>query len=195
MTLGKISTSELYMTNVRAALAILFACSATVLLTAQHTEGRRYLDSRPVAALRYDAVDQGIVLRPGGCPNDCDKYGARDVWVFEHGGQFYMHYDAAGANGWLTALAVSRDLEHWKKRGPVLALGPPGSRDSASASYGTTFFDGHQWYMFYLGTPHATAPPDSIPAFPYLTLEARSSSPTGPWAKLRGVTPFKPKPG
>ena len=183
------------MTDLRAELAAVFVCSATILLAAQHTKGRHYLDGRPVATLRYDAVDQGIVLRPGGCPNNCDKYGARDVWVFQHEGRFYMHYDAAGADGWLTALAVSHDLEHWKKRGTVLALGPPGSQDSASASYGTTFFDGDQWYMFYLGTPHATAFPDRIPSFPYLTLEARSSWPTGPWTKLLSVTPFKPKPG
>ena len=183
------------MTNVKTGLIALFVCSSTILSAAQHTEGRRYPDHRPAATLRYDAVDQGIVLRPGGCPNDCDKYGARDVWVFEHEGRFYMHYDAAGTSGWLTALAVSHDLEHWKKRGTVLTLGAPGSRDSASASYGTTFFDGHLWYMFYLGTPHVTPPPNRIPAFPYLTLEARSTSPTGPWTKLLHTTPFQPKPG
>jgi predicted GH43/DUF377 family glycosyl hydrolase len=182
------------MTTARAGLIALFICSATMLSTAQHTRGQHYLDNRPTAILRYDAVDQGIVFSPGGCPSDCDKYGARDVWVFEYKGKLYMHYDAAGASGWLTALAVSHDLEHWKKHGTVLSLGAPGSRDSASASYGT-FFDGHQWYMFYLGTPHATPPPDRIPAFPYLTLEAHSSSPTGPWTKLLNVTPFQPKPG
>jgi len=100
------------MTNLRAGLAALFVCSATILSAAQRTKTRHYLDNRHVPTLRYDAVDQGIVLRPGGCPNDCDKYGARDGWAFEHKGRFYMHYDAAGASGWLTLLAVSNNFEH-----------------------------------------------------------------------------------
>lgn len=164
---------------------------ASLHLVAQQT---RYADGRPAATIRYEAHDLGIVLPFGGCPNDCDKYGARDVWVIEYQGKFYMHYDAAGDIGWLTALAESDDLVHWTKRGTVLALGPPGSRDSASASYGTTYFDGRTWYMFYLGTPHATSPPDRIPSFPYLTLEAHSKSPTGPWSKLPKITPFHPVP-
>jgi predicted GH43/DUF377 family glycosyl hydrolase len=49
--------------------------------------------------------------------------------------------------------------------------------------------------MFYLGTPHTTPPPDRIPAFPYLTLKARSLSPEGPWEKEPQVVPFRPKPG
>ena len=154
-----------------------------------------YPDGRPVAALRYDAEDQGVVLPYGNCPGACDKYGARDVWVFEHRGRFYMHYDAAGEAGWLTALASSGDLIHWKKRGTVLKLGSPGADDSASASYGTTYFDGTGWRMFYLGTPHTTPPPDRAPAFPYLTMEARSTSPTGPWVKEANVVPFRPKAG
>lgn len=164
---------------------------ASLHLVAQQT---RYADGRPAATIRYEAHDLGIVLPFGGCPKDCDKYGARDVWVFEYQGKFYMHYDAAGDTGWLTALAESNDLVHWTKRGTVLALGPPGSRDSASASYGTTYFDGRTWHMFYLGTPHATPPPDRIPSFPYLTLEAQSKSPTGPWSKLPHITPFHPVP-
>jgi predicted GH43/DUF377 family glycosyl hydrolase len=46
-----------------------------------------------------------------------------------------------------------------------------------------------------LGTPHVTPPPDRIPAFPYLTMKARSSSPLGPWVKEPQVVPFRPKPG
>ncbi len=166
-----------------------------IICSAQDTDVNRYPDGRPAARLRYDAQDQGVVLAPGGCPGDCDKYGARDVWVFESNGTFYMHYDAAGKTGWLAALAESNDLVHWKKQGTVLALGPPGSRDSASASYGTTYFDGKSWYMFYLGTPHVTPAPDRIPSFPYLTLEARSASPAGPWKKMADETPFRPMPG
>ncbi|WP_263382458.1 glycoside hydrolase family protein [Granulicella arctica] len=154
-----------------------------------------YADGRPAATKRFSLIDEGIVLPYGNCPGECDQYGARDVWVFAYQGQFYMHYDAAGAVGWLTALATSRDLVHWTKHGTVLTLGAPGSRDSASASYGTTFFDGRTWHMFYLGTPHATSAPDRIPAFPYLTLKAHASSPTGPWIKDPDVTPFGPEPG
>ena len=104
----------------------------------------------------------------------CDILGARDVWVYEADGTYYMHYDAAGPKGWLAALATSKDLIHWQKKGPVLELGKAGENDSASASYGTTFYDGKTWHMFYMGTPHTSAAPDLVPAFPYLTLKARS---------------------
>lgn len=157
--------------------------------------GTGYPDGRAVATLRYDAQDQGIVLPYGHCPDDCDLYGARDVFVFAHKGRYYMHYDAAGPTGWLTALATSRDLVHWKEHGTVLKLGEPGEDDSASASYGTTYFDGHTWHMFYMGTPHATAAPNRIPTFPYMTMKARSHSPKGPWEKEPGVVPFRPQPG
>jgi hypothetical protein len=48
--------------------------------------------------------------------------------------------------------------------------------------------------MYYLGTPKASAAPDFIPAFPYLTLKARSDSPVGPWIKQYELTPFSTKP-
>ena len=182
----------------KSAHAILISSLMSALAMTNHhsaAQQARYPDGRPVATIRYEAHDLGVVLPFGGCPNECDKYGARDVWVFEYQGKFYMHYDAAGDTGWLTALAESNDLVHWTKRGTVLTLGPPGSLDSASASYGTTYFDGRTWHMFYLGTPHATPPPDRIPSFPYLTLEAQSKSPTGPWSKLPEITPFHPMPG
>ena len=103
-----------------------------------------------------------------------------------------MHYDGAGPKGWLACLATSRDLTHWTKKGPVLDLGAPGSDDSASASYGTTYWDGTTWHMFYLGTPHASHAPDRIPSPPYLTMKARSDSPSGPWVKEPNVVPFRP---
>lgn len=154
-----------------------------------------YPDHRPAARYRLDAVDFGPVVRHGGGPDHCDDLGARDIWVWKHGGTYYLHYDGAGPRGWLACLATSKDLTHWTKKGPVLDLGQPGDDDSASASYGVTFFDGKTWHLFYLGTPHVTPPPDLIPAFPYLTLTATASSPTGPWMKQRGVVPFRPKPG
>lgn len=154
-----------------------------------------YEDGRPQAKLRMAAKDHGVVLRHGDGPGGCDQYGARDVWVYEAGGTYYMHYDAAGPTGWLAALATSRDLIHWTKQGPVLELGKPGEEDSKSASYGVTYFDGRTWHMFYLGTPNTSPAPDRIPAFPYLTMKAKSDSPSGPWRKQRDVVPFRPKPG
>lgn len=154
-----------------------------------------YPDGRPVAILRLEAKDQGVVLKHGGGPGDCDQLGARDVWVFQAGGKYYMHYDGAGPKGWLACLATSTNLTDWTKHGPVLDLGKPGEDDSASASYGVTFSDGRTWHMFYLGTPHTTPAPDRIPSFPYLTLKARSSSPEGPWTKQRDVVPFRCAPG
>lgn len=154
-----------------------------------------YEDRRPQAKLRLDAEDYGVVLAHGDGPNKYDVYGARDVWVYEAGGTYYMHYDAAGPIGWLCSLATSADLIRWTKKGPVLSLGNPGAENSESASYGVTYFDGEEWHMFYLGTPHTSPPPDRVPSFPYLTMKARSSSPAGPWLKQNHVIPFRPKPG
>jgi hypothetical protein len=153
-----------------------------------------YEDRRPSAALRMDAEDVGVVLRHGDGPAECDKLGARDVWVFESGGTYYMHYDAAGPKGWLAALATSRDLIQWEKKGPVLELGGPGEGDSASASYGVTFFERGTWHMFYLGTPNVSPAPARVPSFPYLTMKAKAASPEGPWEKQKNVVPFRPKP-
>jgi predicted GH43/DUF377 family glycosyl hydrolase len=150
-----------------------------------------YPDGRPEATLRMEARDQGVVLRHGDGPGECDKLGARDVWVFEADGIYHMHYDGAGPQGWLACLATSTDLVQWTKKGPVLDLGQPGEDDSASASYGVTYFDGAIWHMFYMGTPNTTPAPDLIPAFPYLTRKAWSRSPAGPWIKRRDVVPFR----
>lgn len=155
---------------------------------------RKYWDGRPTAPLRMDAKDQGVVLKYGAGPGNCDMLGARDVWVFEDDGTYYMHYDAAGPKGWLCALAMSQDLLNWEKKGPVLDFGRPGDDDSKSASYGVTYNDGNDWHMFYLGTPNATPHPNFIPAFPYLTMKAKASGPQGPWVKQKEVVPFRTKP-
>ena len=154
-----------------------------------------YPDDRPTAKYRLTARDYGFVLRHGDGPGQCDYLGARDIWVWEHGGTYFMHYDGAGTNAWLACLATSKDLVHWTKLGPVLQLGKPGDDDSASASYGVTFREGRRWHMFYLGTPHTTPAPDFIPAFPYQTLKAGAASPKGPWIKQPNVIPFRPKAG
>jgi len=174
----------------RIALTALLVVSAT-LLEAQV----KYSDGRPSAALRLDVKDHGIVLRYGDGPDKCDILGARDVWVFESEGTFYMHYDAAGPKGWLSSLAVSTDLITWEKKGPILDFGQPGEDDSKSAAYGVTYLDGEEWHMFYLGTPNVSDPPDLVPSFPYLTMKARGKGPRGPWIKQKEVTPFRTKPG
>lgn len=153
-----------------------------------------YSDGRPMATLRMEAKDSGIILRHGDGPGQCDIMGARDVWVFESDGQYYMHYDGAGPKGWLCCLAVSKDLVNWEKKGPVLDFGETSDDDSKSASYGVTYFDGKEWHMFYLGTPNTSPAPDLIPSFPYLTLKAKGKGPGGPWIKQKDVVPFRTKP-
>src|ERR1019366_6812966 len=154
-----------------------------------------YKDGRPIAEYRLNALDAGIVLRHGDGPGRCDYLGARDIWVFEDAGTYYMHYDAAGPTAWLSALATSKDLVHWEKKGPVLGLGKPGDADSKSASYGVTFKYGKTWHMYYLGTPNVTPAPNLIPMFPYQTMKAKGQSPSGPWTKQKDVVPFRCKPG
>jgi predicted GH43/DUF377 family glycosyl hydrolase len=154
-----------------------------------------YPDGRPNARYRLAAKDQGIVFRHGSGPNGCDSLGARDIWVWESGQTYYMHYDGAGSKGWLTCLATSADAVIWKAKGPALDFGLPGKKDAASASYGVTFFDRKKWHMFYLGTPNTSPPPDLVPSFPYLTMKADANSPEGPWTKRYDITPFSPKPG
>lgn len=174
---------------IREATAALFILVATISVAAQ-----KYSDGRPKAKLRMDAKDHGIVLKYGDGPQQCDILGARDVWVFESDGTYYMHYDAAGPKGWLSALAVSKDLVNWEKKGPILDFGKPGEDDSAGACYGVTYHNGKEWHMFYLGTPSVSGPPDLVPSFPYLTMKAKGSSPTGPWVKQKAVVPFRTKP-
>jgi len=154
-----------------------------------------YADGRPAAKYRLDAEDAGVVLRHGDGPGRCDYLGARDIWVWESQGGYFMHYDGAGTNAWLACLATSRDLTNWTKLGPVLSLGQKNEDDSASASYGTTFFDGSKWQMFYLGTRRATPAPNLIPSTPYVTMKATARSPAGPWTKQPGVVPFRCQPG
>ncbi len=153
-----------------------------------------YTDGRPVATLRMQAKDRGVVLKHGDGPGQCDQLGARDVWVYEADATYYLHYDGAGPKGWLACLATSKDLEHWEKKGPILDFGAKGEMDSASASYGVTYFDGGVWHMFYLGTPNASPAPDLVPSFPYLTLKAKGKGPAGPWVKQKDIVPFGTQP-
>ena len=97
-----------------AAMALLFEVSAI------SAAEQKYSDGRPAATLRMDAKDHGIVLRYGDGPDKCDYLGARDVWVYEDKGTYYMHYDAAGPTGWLCSLATSKDMLKWEKKGRIL---------------------------------------------------------------------------
>jgi predicted GH43/DUF377 family glycosyl hydrolase len=153
-----------------------------------------YPDGRPTAAYRLDAQDHGAVLKHGDGPGQCDSLGARDAWVFEDAGTYYMHYDAAGTKGWRCSLANSKDLVVWDKKGPILDFGKPGEDDSKSASYGVTYREGKDWHMFYLGTPNVSPAPDLIPSLPYLTMKAKATAPAGPWIKQPEVTPFRIQP-
>jgi hypothetical protein len=91
---------------------------------------------------------------------------------------------------WLTCLATSRDLINWEKKGPVLDFGEPGEMDHAAACSPWVIQEGDLWYMFFLGTPNASTPPDLVPSFPYLTLKAKAKRPAGPWMKQKDVVPF-----
>ena len=73
--------------------AVLLALTVVVGADGSATQ---YRDGRWAAKLRLDAVDHGVVLRHGDGPGQCDILGARDVWVYEADGTYYMHYDAAG---------------------------------------------------------------------------------------------------
>lgn len=148
----------------------------------------------PAPVGRMSALGAEVVLTHGEMQFN-DQYGARDVWVYQHDGTYFMHYDAAGEMGWLAALATSSDGLTWKKQGTILELGDEGQQDSASASYATTHFDGSSWHMFYLGTPNATPDLLKTPSFPYMTMKATSESPTGPWTKTMDAAPFRAEVG
>jgi hypothetical protein len=58
------------------------ALTSIILLFIFHSaKPQSYNDSRPVAKLRMDAKDTGVVLRYGDGPDSCDIFGARNVWV------------------------------------------------------------------------------------------------------------------
>ena len=153
-----------------------------------------YADGRLSAIYRLDTQDAGVVLKRGDGPNQRDYLGAREIWVWESAGTYVMHYDGAGTNGWLACLATNKDLTHWTKPGPVLQLGKANEDDSASASYGTTYFGGTNWQMFYLGTRRVSAAPSLIPATPHVSMKSFANSPSGPWTIQPSVVPFRCQP-
>jgi hypothetical protein len=129
-------------------------------------------------------------LLPQPCPGNCDYLGARDTWLWfdpeDKEWPYKFTYDGSGPEGWLACLAVSNDptLRNWTKKGTLLELGKPGSVDSNSASYLTTYqLDDGSWLGWYLGTNQTSPPPGDVPIGPYYTLLASAPSTSGPWTK------------
>lgn len=166
------------------------ACVLSLNLTAQNEQ---YKDGRPAAAMRMDFKDEGMVMRYGTGPDSCDTYGAREAVVVEEKGVYYLFYDGAGKQGWLSCLAESKELRNWTKKGAILSLGDSTQNDSKSASSPWFIKEGSTWHMFYIGMRNTTPPPYRIPAFPYLTMKAKSGALRGPWTKQYNVTPLPPR--
>jgi predicted GH43/DUF377 family glycosyl hydrolase len=182
---GKIATKALTL------LVLSASAGRGFMLQAQRT----YADGRPATTRRLDATESRRIIRHGEGPARSDYLGAREAIAFKSGDEYYLHYDGAGPRGWLACLATSRDLDHWDLKGPVLDFGPPGSDDAGTATSPWTIFDGHTWWMFYVGSRTASAPPNRIPVMPYYTLLAKSDQPGGPWVKQTSNVPFHTKPG
>jgi predicted GH43/DUF377 family glycosyl hydrolase len=175
--------------------AIYLALNASASTAESSPLPKSYPDGRPTASRRMAAMDQGLIIRHGDGPAECDYLGAREAICFRAGSTYYLHYDGAGPAGWLACLATSDDLQHWTFKGPVLDLGKPGEDDAGTASSPWTVFDGQWWHMFYVGSRNASPAPNRIPAVPYFTLAAKSRHPGGPWVKQREVVPFQTRPG
>jgi predicted GH43/DUF377 family glycosyl hydrolase len=157
------------------------------------TSPLQYKDNRPSCKYRIDAMDLGVVLLYNNGPDSCDFQGAREAIVNKEGDTYYLFYDGAGIKGWLACLATSKDLINWEKKGSILDFGKEGDPDHATATSPWIIKEDNYWHMFYLGSPNATPAPNHIPAFPYMTLKAKSKSISGPWIKQRDVIPLLPK--
>jgi len=58
--------------------------AASLVMPAKDIEA--YADGRPLAHYRLEAKDQGMVLRHGDGPSQCDCLDARDIWVWLQAG-------------------------------------------------------------------------------------------------------------
>ena len=54
------------------------------------SEVMKYPDSRPAARYRLDAKDQGVILKHGDGPGQCDILGAREALIFEENGTYHL---------------------------------------------------------------------------------------------------------
>ncbi|WP_221389655.1 hypothetical protein [Dyadobacter sp. NIV53] len=165
----------------------------SILQLSANAQQLKYIDGRPSVTSRVVCRDEGIVMRYGDGPDSSDTYGAREAVVNKEGNTYYLFYDGAGKDGWISCLAESQNLRNWTKKGTILTLGESGKNDSKSASSPWVIKEGKTWHMFYIGTPNTTPPPYRIPAFPYLTMKARSESLKGPWIKQYDVNALPPK--
>lgn len=150
-----------------------------------------YSDGRPSPSWRLPAVDDSVVLNYNN--NSSDIKGARDAFIYEENGTYYMTYDGVGQNNWTVNEATSTDLINWTALGKKLDIGPAGKPDSAAAAYGTIFKEPSDsaYYMFYLGANTKTGQPTNTPLPNYVSLRAKGPSATGPWSK-QSATPIIP---
>lgn len=153
----------------------------------------KYIDGRPAATKRIFCKDEGIVLRYGDGVDSSDVYGAREPLINKEGDTYYLFYDGAGKEGWKACLAESRDMRSWVKRGPIMELGTPGSKDAKCVAAPWVIKEKDTWHMFYFGAPNSNPPPERIPSFPYYTMKAKAASLEGPWTKQYDVIPFSTK--
>ena len=154
-----------------------------------------YADGRPYPSYRLNAVDQGMFLKYGEGPNQCDTMNAREAMINCVDGTYYLFYDGVGAKGWVACLAESRDMKTWERKGPLLEFGPGLSDSAAACSPWIIKDEKNLWHMFYLGTPNTTGGDYKIPIAPYLAMRATSTSPAGPWTKRYDPVPFSTKEG
>jgi len=139
------------------------------------------VSAAPPRRYEPDYIHPVPVLEHG---DSMDINGAREVFLFEHEGLFYLHYDGNGEKNWSCCQAVSKDLLHWDKRGEQLEPGLPGEIDHGGACYGPTFFFEGKWYLYYVSVENTSGAPFYIPALPYRTGLAVADQPEGPWTKV-----------
>jgi predicted GH43/DUF377 family glycosyl hydrolase len=147
-----------------------------------------YPDGRPAATLRLPAYDQGVIIHYGGAPGGFDATCCREAIINQENCVYYLFYDGASNKGWVVCLAVSTDLVHWEKRGPLFPIGQRGEIDRYAVSPWVVR-QGDRWHMFYIG-----ADGDVMTEFPYLAFKATSKSLAGPWVKQPEVIPFRTMP-
>lgn len=153
-----------------------------------------YADHRPFTTNRMNATDQGILLRHGDGPAQCDTEGMREALIFKEEDTYYLFYDGCTAEGHMACVATSQDLKQWTKQGTILERGLPGELDAAAVLSPWVYKENGVWHMFYIGTPNKGPAPDYVPAFPYLTFKAKSTRLAGPWSKQKEVVPFRLRP-
>ena len=153
------------------------------------TEPVIYSDGRPSPNWRLPALDNGVIFNYNAAPNGTDVKGARDAFIYQENGTYYMTYDGAGADYWTVNEATSTNLTDWTKLGKVLDKGPAGKPDSATVAYGTIYKTptDSAYYMFYLGTQVKAGQPTNVPLPPYVSLRAKGPTPTGGWSKQSAI--------